>query len=450
MTHIIIAHEIDLRMYTTETQTPSCMSAIKQITLGDLHSNANKLVFTLLHHGICTMTLEKYSQLNCLYHNNINTLQDRLEYDELILQHLTIINHNVLVRLIGDELSDRGQNDYFILKILEKLSREGVAFEILFSNHGANFNLALASYEQNSHQLLTTTIQPNFTLSLIRLNDCLQANLMEIDPINAIYKQFYLPHIKLISSSIDLQQNSLTIYSHAGIGLLQIQWAAQLFGIPFKDETPHALAEVIESINYEFSTIIARHELGLYFTVESINRVLNGTAGPNDVIAFIAWNRDYRSLLQPKIHQGYHLQFVHGHDIQNTNAPHIINLDNTLGKTMDEPLGVLETLVSNDIQLKEWQLTCWQATFDDSEASSPLSSRSRSPVKHKTMPLKRQSMSDQNLFLVNRKKIFSAYSNKQSLFSPTKTLKRPASENSMHFPSDELDFLGLNTGVYPR
>lgn len=69
---------------------------------------------------------------------------------ECLIQFNTILDRIVfekgrMIRLLGDELADRGANDYFTLKLLEKLQLNKVPVEILLSNHSVEF---IESYEK--------------------------------------------------------------------------------------------------------------------------------------------------------------------------------------------------------------------------------------------------------------------------------------------------------------
>src|SRR5262245_54716215 len=105
-----------------------------QITLGDLHGNAMKLLYSLVRHGYINAIKDDYNAFCKLYikapHtltlndiNNFNALLDKMAMNPQA--------QGCLVRLIGDVLADRGSNDYFTLKILEKLCKNNIEVEIL-------------------------------------------------------------------------------------------------------------------------------------------------------------------------------------------------------------------------------------------------------------------------------------------------------------------------------
>lgn len=111
-----------------------------QITIGDLHGNAMKLMFMLVKHGIATNINEaEYNRLVEIYKTPTQDLTKKhLDEFNQILSKIEF-SKDSLVRLIGDELADRGNNDYFTLKILEKLNEHKVPVEIIVSNHSIEF-----------------------------------------------------------------------------------------------------------------------------------------------------------------------------------------------------------------------------------------------------------------------------------------------------------------------
>jgi len=118
----------------------------QELTIGDLHGNALKLVWFLIKHGFIEGFDESlYSKLVEHYKNN-----NLEKFNKIIDENLKINLNAGKLRLIGDELCDRGSNDGMTLCILEKLSdankkpidsaeKSSFEFEIIFSNHTAWF-----------------------------------------------------------------------------------------------------------------------------------------------------------------------------------------------------------------------------------------------------------------------------------------------------------------------
>jgi len=121
-----------------------------EVTIGDLHGNSMKLMFMLIKHGVAKgISDDDYKNLVEIYKKVPSkapwhgeevkelTKKDITEFNQ-ILDKL-VFNTEIGVRLIGDELADRGSNDYFTLKILEKLRKNNVPVEITVSNHSIDF-----------------------------------------------------------------------------------------------------------------------------------------------------------------------------------------------------------------------------------------------------------------------------------------------------------------------
>ena len=115
---LIIEEQVDIYKLPTVSEEQRAKKGI-EITIGDLHANAMKLMFLLVKHGIATdLTEANYDRLAEIYNTSVEELtKDILTEFNQILDTVTF-RSEALVRLIGDELSDRGSNDYFVLKIL--------------------------------------------------------------------------------------------------------------------------------------------------------------------------------------------------------------------------------------------------------------------------------------------------------------------------------------------
>jgi hypothetical protein len=116
------------------------------VSVGDLHGNALKLIYTLIEEGVLELSEEEqessahiYIKLRDIYNKPINELRvdDLAKFQDII--NKAKVNKNKAVTLIGDELADRGNNDYFTLLVLQKLKEEQVNIEIMLSNHSVEF-----------------------------------------------------------------------------------------------------------------------------------------------------------------------------------------------------------------------------------------------------------------------------------------------------------------------
>lgn len=141
------------------------------ITSGDLHANSIKFLYFLIRHGLVSLLKESYDTLVELYRKPQETLtQDEFHQIPLLIEQMKMLRPLVLVRLIGDETADRGQCDYYVLLILDKLHREHQPVEILASNHGLEFIFATEAYQPQMKGFFPRYLSSEHCRSLINLN----------------------------------------------------------------------------------------------------------------------------------------------------------------------------------------------------------------------------------------------------------------------------------------
>ena len=112
---------------------------------------------------------------------------------ETILTKATIHAPGGLI-FIGDELADRGNNDWFTLLVMKKLDDSKVPFTIQLSNHSV---IALLSFESNwcDPQLVKKGQQR----SLTNLYELFRRGLITPVQLNNILPKAYKEHLSLIS-----------------------------------------------------------------------------------------------------------------------------------------------------------------------------------------------------------------------------------------------------------
>src|SRR3990170_6871307 len=99
------------------------------VTFGDMHGNTMKLLWNLIQEGVIKIGSQEFDQMWKAYREN------DVETFISLIDRIDVVRPDLKVRLIGDVFADRGQNDYFTLKVLEKLHQGGVKPEIIYSNH---------------------------------------------------------------------------------------------------------------------------------------------------------------------------------------------------------------------------------------------------------------------------------------------------------------------------
>ncbi|MCA0402534.1 MAG: DUF5617 domain-containing protein [Proteobacteria bacterium] len=351
MPNITISEEVDIY------QLPEADSLLRpgdEITIGDLHASAMKFMFMLVKHGLVEgLDKAKYTRLVEIYSKPINELTktDIQEFDR-ILDGLQFNNH-ALVRLIGDELSDRSPNDYFVLKIFQKLKQANVNVQTIISNHGFDFVIALEASDITKSQsmVMPCTSKTN----LIKL---IEKGILNKQEVVGLARESYLPSLQLISYSLSKDKKDISIYTHAIAGLAIIQKMAEKLGVNYQDNTAEALAKTIDEINRRFqenyvkknqvSSLLNRDTAGKVSANQlDMQKYLSGDN--NFAFDLLLWNRRLPSeweavyrredkSISNHYNKGYKLTFVHGHDSTSRHLKELENLDNNLGKDQTQEM----------------------------------------------------------------------------------------------------------------
>jgi hypothetical protein len=325
--------------------------AKRQITIGDLHGNAIKLMFTLMTHGIATNISEtEYATLVSIYRMPIHNLKkDHLDTFKNILVNITF-NTDYVIRLLGDELADRGQNDYFTLKILEKLHEHRVPMEILISNHSIEF---LEAYEKQDIFHSSLFFQRQHAPSIENLELLIKKGIVARDEILAIVEQHYKPMLLAIGYFLDDNNHEITIYSHAAIGLNTLRSLAQKLTVDYNEETAHSLANTINNINRQFQYHVTHNTVHTLYSREIILNAYRSRCDLSDApLECIMWNRRYDQIIRPAVYLSYAINFVHGHDDKDPGGYHICNLDTSLGKSEQHHQALYTPMYSWATQMK--------------------------------------------------------------------------------------------------
>lgn len=287
-----------------------------EFTFGDLHGNTIKFLFILIKQGIVSDLNEiQYYKLLTIYNKSTRQLtqEDIQEFKEII--QAMKVNKNCFVRLIGDELGDRGNNDYFTLLILEKLHQEQLPMEILISNHGAEF---LGCYA--NRQKFQPSIIVEQTSSLHNVATLINKKLLSVQEVGNLTNNVYKPYLKAISYSLSEDKNEISIYSHAPIAISTVKLVANQFCVAYEDSSAEKLAQTIDRVNAEFK----RH-------VDA--NTISSQLQENHPLHIVIWSRDL-DIDRKSQHENYHVNFIHGHTGNEgyyKGLTHIINLNNYWG-----------------------------------------------------------------------------------------------------------------------
>lgn len=354
--HLAISNDlIDLHVATQHLPTQenlqlSMQEHNKNLQQGDNNYRDTTVTDKKVNH-LRTIKQHAESELNDrAFENSINNDIKRFNS---ILNKAQIKNHPY-IRLIGDELADRGASDYFILSILRKLKSANVNVEILLSNHSIEFLEALEKKISLAPQYIPDA-QANSMLSLQYL---INKRIVSQEEINNMVDVAYKPSLRLLSYNLDPSNNKINIHSHALIDIELIQDLAEKFKVSYKDSTIFELANTIDKINDEFSLYVHNnkiHELHTVVGTEDLTPANAEDLTPAQIAAqiiaqikrahpidFLINNRKTVeiNLDRPPSHptHNYRLEWTHGHHPNSPDPaappvpPHIINLDNLLGK----------------------------------------------------------------------------------------------------------------------
>ncbi len=290
-------------------------------TIGDLHGNALKFLHFLVIEGILDIEKNQYEQFVRLYLKDTDQItKDDLCNLNMMFASIKSGNTNYLIRLIGDDLADRGSNDYFTLKIFEILDRLNIGFEIILSNHGMMF---LEAYETSE----IPNIDNIFINSLLNLKRLIKNKLVDPKEISTIIERHYKPNLRIISYGLSDEDNSLILYTHAPVGLETIQAIAATYQLTYNETNSQALINTINLINEKFTIDVNRRlYISRYLKVE--------TDLTRSSLYKICWNREEKEIYLPqKLEDETKITLVHGHNGDVTFKNNMINLDynNKLG-----------------------------------------------------------------------------------------------------------------------
>lgn len=354
----------------------------EQLTLGDLHANALLLFRTLIKYGIFEVSPEDFSNYARIYmqyakdrnshSSSFFSLSDKAFMKENLETLIQITQRarssssgqGRLVRLLGDELADRGVCDYLILIIIERMANENIPYEIIISNHALEFLRAFQEYfkvdnpggllEATKNNKYLASSYPAQYRSLDTLLQLIDKGYLEKSSFTSLVTRYYLPRLKLASYALKPAESTIRIFTHAPIDLSLLRTLANKFDTPYEDRTIQDLAKLIDSINDIFK---AQIEDGVKITslfppqtVELVNNTRNITSvrylkeNINCAFAWLTWNRRISGILSALTGGDYKILFVHGHHhsaSQKTQTE--VQVDNVSWSSLDSMYGKEET-----------------------------------------------------------------------------------------------------------
>ena len=376
----------------------------EEISVGDTHGNFLKKLYELVQNGILELADKGDYQRLCEIYRALDvtkiTSEDiklnkeafeglKQEFDGIIKK--SKINKEAgLTRYIGDELCDRGGNDYFSLKLFEKLGEDGAPFEILASDHGMEFWEAY----QNDFTTDNLVISGPQRRSLENLIKLIKGGIVDKDEIISIIEKYYKPNLKLISYSVkDEPLDKIEIFTHTIIGFESIQAVAEYYGIDYKDNTVTDLCDTIDAINARFAWDIALGNMKSAKCIGDEERVLypedsksifsavSSTDYPKIKypVQRIIWHRvndlklfqEEVAALKAQNNKYYVTSFIHGHEGATSGIVKKILLPIITGylhDTLEPILGKMPTLkgvIFDWVAAHDFRLNAWQDDLND-------------------------------------------------------------------------------------
>ena len=161
-------------------------------------------------------------------------------------------------------LADRGAQDYFTLLVFDHMRKNGIPYEVLFSNHDATFmsayeNGLLKTPEKDNHSL-----GPETAASLANLSILYNNNIIDESEIQYLVEKNHKPNLKLISYDVYRDgkgEKNITFYTHAPVDFEAIQDMAVFLDVLYQDKTIEEFCNTLDQINKQFSLKLALGEI---------------------------------------------------------------------------------------------------------------------------------------------------------------------------------------------
>lgn len=335
----------------------------RQMTLGDQHGNFLKLLYSLIEKGVVQCEKDTYKALVELENAHLQLMKEmskvispsadqkkrlkiQIAHFRELIATLAVTEEpgkEMLVRLIGDVLADRGSNDFFTLLIIDELKKKGLNFEILASNHDDAFFRPIAMEGMKRKN-------PQQVRSATHMQALIKHGIVEQKEVNQL-KKSYFQSIKLFSYSIESDENGkpskLNIFNHAVAGPACLQSLIKTYqntvfkDVQYRASTWEEICETIDAINEKFMAYCVSKNINEpWKAYEALMRKEDAVADykfPHVRTPFIylTWNRTKRpddDIWGKK--GGVEISTIHGH-IGNQSVYHDnegINLDDNAGK----------------------------------------------------------------------------------------------------------------------
>jgi hypothetical protein len=327
----LVYREADLDVCPKKLKHPN-----KHVSLGDAHGSALKIIYTLIEEGILELKNPDadYARLKKIYDTPTQALTKAqlIEFNQIISNAKT--NPGRSITFIGDELADRGKNDYLTLVVFARLNRDkDVDADCLLSNHGMEF-LRLYREFIRTNQFPTDSYLAEQACSYSKMLFLINKGLLDKEEVQALIEQSYKPMLKAIDYTLS-PEGELSLFTHAVCGLETVKALAEVYGIKYSDKTRKNLIDTIDKINETVQEKLQNDELVMSRRgYPKINTPFNVPL--TNPLLRLTWNRVLGDQLITKTEGGLEVNFVHGHVGPYYEGPTSHqNLDNLFGFEQD-------------------------------------------------------------------------------------------------------------------
>lgn len=317
-----------------------------EILIGDLHANSMKFFYFLIRHGVISgLEEEEYQELVTICTKRADELtKSELEYLKLLLAGLTY-NPDVVVNLGGDNIFDKYKSpDFIVMLIVKALLNHGVTVKNYISNHDVEFaelsELGLVDDDLRAPRLSTKDCHSSRETAIL-----LKRELITKQELLDLYNGYYKTTFRAVGRFVDTSRKvpRVFIVSHAGIDKDTTRKEADYLD---PDEGGHKVArflqlmKTMDTIDRQFRLVVNGNWIRDLYDPKVMKAAYDRRCDLSDhPFECSMWNRDYDSLDREMEQDDYDVYYIHGHDEWDPGAPNCCNLNNNLGKTLDDSKG---------------------------------------------------------------------------------------------------------------
>jgi len=255
-TQHIIDRNADLRLYpgadTQNVLQPNC-----QFAIGNLYGNPLKFLHFLVREHILEVSKEQYEAAVEIYQKPTLTAEDLQKYNGIIMGaklSKEATKNKIAICLAGGVMTSQDKNNLLTLRILQKLSTDGIHIDILASDNGNAF---------------------------------LSADKAKL--IADLSHRYYQPKLKLLSYNLANDKSSITLLMTEAVELKHLKSLAYALKLKYEVETPVKLAQLIDDVNALYAKYVIKGQSNDFFekypaAINLIRQQLSGQSYLNSIL----------------------------------------------------------------------------------------------------------------------------------------------------------------------